>query len=641
MASNTLAGVKGSAIYKKKDGTLSISKDQKTLIWMPLQARDASSSISLEILRITNLQQTPETSAKAILKIFVKTADAAEAVAHMFTFNAPTNPRVEANTIKETLSTLISTSKANDPSVPKPSAGTPVSAAMAIASAVKSGFGSDAWYEDSHLKGDIELQQSLMKKNPELQRTWAEARRTKPESTTELQFNTQFWSTRTDLLRAHAADVNQKRGQYNVLAAVKARSVDGEMKMNISAEQIQLIFSQHPLIKKVYDENVPKIKELEFWSRFFLSRLFTKLKGEKYSEQSSTDPTFDRYLNMGNGPGIEQVLQNFHIPNMLDLEGNVENQGGTKSGNREDYTMRPENFKAPIIRTLNDLSEKIMANVAPSDINPANPIGMDEETFNSLALRDLQQRHEEDRMTLNVREQDQIFTSGTTELSVDAQLYAQQVPAVVLDGLTKDIGPLSLDSGGAGGLDLRAAIGVLDDSDSEEEEEQKAPHVGSKSSLKEAQNQVMQGIMARRAQISGSTSGLGLSGLSQSVFDRLTLTNATTTEFLHHFWVLFLSGDPDKAAELAKMFETLSRSMDRINAVAAEAESDKQMAIKLAREEIMRHYEQTGQKKRLDVSKIGGGEKVVREMMAPTIKTVNKAVEEYKKAMAKEGLETS
>ena len=184
-----------------------------------------------------------------------------------------------------------------------------------------------------------------------------------------------------------------------MLSAAKPRQEDGELKLRISKEQVQLIFSQHPLVKRVYDENVPKLNESEFWSRFFLSRLLKKLKGERIIESDSNDAIFDKYLNASEEDNRAPRLHAEHVPHVIDIEGNEENQGGTKSGNQKDFTMRPApSAKAPIIRTLNSLSEKIMANVAPSDIDPSNPIGMDEATFNELALRDLQGDPEENRI---------------------------------------------------------------------------------------------------------------------------------------------------------------------------------------------------------------------------------------------------
>jgi transcription initiation factor TFIIH subunit 1 len=575
-----------------------------------------------------------------MLKIFEKSPDAAEPVTHLFHFNSPANPRGEANAIKDILTNLISAAKATDTSVPRANGAAPASAAMAIASAVKSG--TNRWYDDAQLKTDIELQQSLMKKDPALHRTYMEARRTKPDTISDSQFNSQFWSTRTNILRAHAVETHQKRGSYNVLSAVKPRQVDGELKMNISAEQVQLIFSQHPLVKRVYDENVPKLNEMEFWSRFFLSRLFKKLKGERITEADSTDPTFDRYLDASNEDGLSKRLLDSHVPHIIDLEGNEENQGGVKSGNRKDFTMRPGSAaKVPIVRTLNSLSEKIMAHVAPSDIDPANPIGMDEETFNSLALRDLQGDAEENRIMLNIKEQTQFFSNEKTEMSSEAALYAKQVPLEVLLELQSDLDPTIMDSDAAGGLDLRSAIGVVEDSDSEEDEEEKVAHVGSKASRLDAQKQILEGVAARRIDIDGLSSQNAMAGLSQKLFDRLTLTHATTTEFLHHFWLIFLSGDPDRAGELAKMVETLERAMDRINAVAADAEKEREEIIQKQKQHIRDVWEQTGKKLKWNANSVGGGELVVKQMMEPTIKTLQKATREYQKALASEGIDTS
>ncbi|RDW65017.1 hypothetical protein BP6252_10668 [Coleophoma cylindrospora] len=644
--SSSAKSVRGSAVYKKKDGTLSIAKDHKSLLWIPLQYKDGVSGVTVAIAHITNLQQTPESAAKVMLKIFEKSPDAPEAVTHIFQFNSTTDPRGEANAIKDVLTTLISEIKAGD--VPTLAAGTSnggaSSAAMAMASAVasKPSGGSSRWYDDAHLKTDIELQQSLMKKDPALHRTYMEARRTKPDTISDSQFNSQFWSTRTNILRAHAVETNQKRGSYNVLSAVKPRQVDGELKMNISAEQVQLIFSQHPLVKRVYDENVPKLNEMEFWSRFFLSRLFKKLKGERITEADSTDPTFDRYLDARNDEGNAQRLLGAHIPHIIDLEGNEENQGGFKSGNRKDFTMRPGSAaKVPIVRTLNSLSEKIMAQVAPSDINPADPIGLDEETFNSLALRDLQGDTEENRIMLNIKEQSRFFSNEKTEVSAEAKAYAKQVPSEVLFDLQTDIDPTVMEHDAAGGLNLRVAIGVLEDSDSEDDETEKTAHVGSKSSLADAQKQILEGISARRQEINGSNSTTSLAGLSQKLFDRLTLTNATTIEFLHHFWLLFLSGDPEKAGELARLVETLDRAMDRINTVAKDAEAERDDIIRKQKQHIRDVWEQTGKKIKWDPKSVAGGEKVVREMMEPAIKALDKASKEYRKALAAEGVETA
>jgi transcription initiation factor TFIIH subunit 1 len=592
---------------------------------------------------LQDLQQSLESAAKVMLKFSVKSSDAPEPAAHTFQFTSPTNPRGEANAIRDVLSGLISSVKASDPAVPAVNGAGGAPAALAIASAMNSKVkpGAQVWYDDSQLKVDIELQQSLMRKDPSLHQTYDEARRTKPETISNTQFNSQFWSTRTNLLRAHAVETRQQRGAYNVLSAVKPRQEDGELKLRISKEQVQLIFSQHPLVKRVYDENVPKLNETEFWSRFFLSRLFKKLKGERIVEADSTDPTFDRYLNASDEDNRGPRLQAEHIPHVIDIEGNEENQGGTKSGNQKDFTMRPASLaKAPIIRTLNSLSEKIMAQVAPSDIDPSNPIGMDETTYNELVLRDLQGDAEENRIILNIKEQSRFFSNNKSKVSSEAALYAKQNPADVLFDLQTDLDPSVMDTDLSGGLDLRKAIGVEDESDSDDDEQEKTTHVGSKGALIDAQKQVFEGIAQRRSEMNGSDVASSLSGLSQSLFDRLTLTHATTTEFLHHFWIAFLSGDPDRAEELSRMVETLERARERINAVAADADDERNKVIVKKKQQIREVWEKTGKKMQWNPDSVAGGAAVVMEMLEPTINSLDKASREYKKALA-EGTDTS
>ena len=78
--------------------------------------------------------------------------------------------------------------------------------------------------------------------------------------------------------------------------------------MTLSADRIRDIFEQHPLIKRAYDENVPKVTYLvticgwqqlsedEFWARFFMSRLKKKLSGERITDRDPVDDIMDKYL---------------------------------------------------------------------------------------------------------------------------------------------------------------------------------------------------------------------------------------------------------------------------------------------------------------------------------------------------------
>jgi len=89
------------------------------------------------------------------------------------------------------------------------------------------------------------------------------------------------------------------------------------------------------------------------------------------------------------------------------------------------------------------------------------------------------------------------------------------------------------------------------------------------------------------------------------------------------------------------MVETLERAMDRINAVATDAEKEREEVITRTKRDIRDVYERTGKKTKWDSKSVTGGEKVVKEMMEPTIRTIQKAMKEYKKALVAEGIDAS
>ncbi|KAM0420710.1 hypothetical protein ACHAPT_011492 [Fusarium lateritium] len=638
----------GRTLFKKKDGILTLTSDRQLVTWTPNSG--GPPTVSLSVSNITNLQQTPDTSPKVMLKIFEKASENADTATYLFHFNT-TEAKAEAKAVKDLLSSLLATARTNDAGVPKPSApgtggsSTPTangnagsgSASMAFASAVNSQPTSLRWFDDAHLKNDIELQRSLMGKDTSLNQTYMEAMQTKPDSISGAAFNAQFWSTRTNLLRAHAIETNQKKGAYNVLSTVKPKTVDGELKLNISVEQVQMIFAQHPLIKRVYNENVPRLSEAEFWSRFFLSRLSKKLRGERVTENDPNDLLFDKYDPSENTVAVQSKIMSQQVPHIIDVEANEENQGGFRSGNAKDIEMRPRS-NVPIVKTLNSLSEKIMANVAPSDSNTEDA-GRAYDTYNQLALRDLKGDAKEHRIMLNVKEQNKFFSKHENAPSSNTRLFEKQVPSDVLFEIQGDLETLEGD--GAGGIDLHAAIGFDEQSDSDDDTPKRA-HVGSRSALKAADKDVMKGVRQQRAQKYGHDSdALTPMGLPAELARKCSLTHATTIEFLHQFWNAFLSGDADRAAELQYLAESLNRSIARINAVADEADKEREEIIRTRKKEIRDHFERTGKKIRWKADKVGGGRPAVMALMQPIIDALEKAQADYQRALAAEGIKVS
>lgn len=646
---------KGTAAYKKKDGILTLTSDQKTVIWTPKSAPDGPPTVSLAITNITNLQQTPDSSAKVMLKIFEKAAtEGADPVSYLFHFNSNADPRAEAKAVKELLSRLVTDSRSNDPSVPRPSAaaaaatgsnggGGSGSAAMTFASAANSKPAAARFFHDNQLKNDIVLQQSLMKADRTLHQMYMEGRTTKPETMSDATFNTQFWSTRINLLRAHAIEVNQKKGPYNVLAQVKPTtdpSENNRMKLSITVEQVQMIFNQHPLVKRIYNENVPPLAESEFWERFFLSRLAKKLRGE-HATVENADKVFDKYDEYEDITAFSSRLLTQYVPHIIDVEGNEENQGGFKSGNLKDIEMRPRGRNdVPIIQTLNSMSQKLLTNVNPMDNEPRDSNGSEGNVYSQLALRDLRGDVEEHRIMLNIKEQSTFFSNRNKAKPAATDIYVKQKPAQVLEHVQRDLE--SLQDGGGGGIDLHAALGVDEDSDSEDEGG-KGPHVGSQSSRTGAQNQILDGVKQRRAHLYGHNSDETTPmGLPEEIAAKCNLTHATTMEFLHQFWDAFLSGDPDRAAELGYLVESLKRSKERIKAVADEADKVRMQQVERRKQEIINHFNRTGKKiKGFKPSSVPGGRDPVEMLMKPVMYALDKAMNEYQRAVASEGIQVS
>ncbi|TQV92557.1 hypothetical protein V2A60_009032 [Cordyceps javanica] len=632
----------GRTLYKKKDGILTITPDLQMVTWTPNSG--GPPTVSLPVFKITNLQQTPEGAPKVMLKIFEQNTNGGDAVTYLFHFNTD-EAKQEASSFKDVLSRLLSEARSGDPNVPRPAGsstpqgalgtGGSASATMAFANAVNTQQSSARWFDDQQLKNDIELQRSLMKKDLRLNETYMDALSTKPESISVAAFNSQFWSTRTNLLRAHAIESTQKKGPYNVLSTVKPRTVDGEMKLNISVEQVQMIFAQHPLVKRIYNENVPKLSEADFWSRFFLSRLSKKLRGERVTENDTTDVIFDKHDVNENLQNVQSKIMSQQVPHIIDLEANEENQGGFRSGNAKDVEMRPR-ANIPIVRTLNSLSEKIMANVAPSD----TPNDDKAEYFRELALRDLRGDAEEHRIMLNVKEQNKFFAKHDPAPSSNAKFFAKQNTADVLLKMQTVFKRAAIDS--VAGMDLQATINFDDGSDSEDEEPPRKKQSSSRHAIIGAEKDVLNGIFQQRSQKYGHASDASTPmGLPVQIVERCTLTHATTVEFLHQFWDAFLSGDPDRAGELQYLAESLKRSTTRIYVVADDAAKERDESIRKTKQEIRDHFEKTGKKIRWKSDMVGGGRDAVIKLMQPTLDALEKAQADYSRALAAEGVQLS
>ncbi|KAJ9635152.1 RNA polymerase II transcription factor B subunit 1 [Coniosporium tulheliwenetii] len=561
------------------------------------------------------------------IKVFVQRPAASEPEIFIFKFTSPTAAREEFNAIKDKLTDALAKLKAASAPVAKPKDAPAPVATASPATPVAPVAVDEPVYQDTRLLSDHVLQESLLKSDPSLNQRFQQALKDKPETISLTQFTRVFWASRLHLLRAHAVERSQSQGDVNVISSIKPHyDENGEAKLNVSKEQIQLLFKQHPIVKRLYDESVPELSERDFWKKFFQSRLFRHLRGEKTDQVSiEYDHDFDKYIDIDEeAERVRQTVQ-AHVPLFIDLEGNEQNHSQRK-GNGPDREMRQR--LNVTMKVCNAISEKMMEHITPADGDTHAPIGMDEETFNQLQLQDLQRNAEDNRILLKIRDQKDFFAREGGEKSAEAALYSRQSPRKVLAKLRRDV---ELQTSTDKDFDLQEAIGVHSDSDSDDEEggSNKQPRIGSQTQSPSAAPSI-----PTKSPPSGTFATLQATsfGLSQDVADTLAATHNTTVEFLHYFWTVFLSGDPGQAADIQGLVESLNKSLDRIKAVAESAEAERRQLMEARRKQIEEYYNRTGKRQRFDPKTIGGGASVVDQMMAPTVRAIGEASRQYRKA---------
>jgi transcription initiation factor TFIIH subunit 1 len=165
--------------------------------------------------------------------------------------------------------------------------------------------------------------------------------------------------------------------------------------------------------------------------------------------------------------------------------------------------------------------------------------------------------------------------------------------------------------------------------------------VGSKSSRTAATTQVVSAIKRRHLHDDDYTSSKAMPtseqakklSISEASLDNLTLTHNTTVEFLHYFWAVFYSGDPDRANEVAKLIETLDKSLDRIKAVADTAEAERSILVDKLRKDVEVFNQRSAKKRKFDPDTIKGGAKAVNQVVEPLLRAINAARTQYQNAL--------
>lgn len=412
----------GAATFNKVSGIIAINEDVSPaeLTW---RSTDGDSSNTIILNTIDKLQATSANSDKMMLRLVAKVDETKKRkdnegnevlpkpVTHVFNFNN----RIVMDNIKLTLQHIISRYKDDDiyeekrkkeegsSSTPRLPSETPPASSLINTATL------DESLSRTKLLSNLKLQQSLLREDKPLMRIFQEA-----VINSGLPPN-EFWSTRIPMLRAYALSVSQKVGPYNVLSTIKpVASSDNKVNVNISREKIMSIFENYPIVKKAYTDNVPKnFKEPEFWARFFSSKLFRKLRGEKIMQHDRGDVIIDRYLTLDQEYDRKDDSILLHpVQKIIDLEGNNQDDPVLK-GNKPDFTMQPgfdanghNDGSVDILKGMNRLSEKMVMSLENEySRNTMNQDDLDREERNELILGDLEEEYQEGYAMIHLKNQ--------------------------------------------------------------------------------------------------------------------------------------------------------------------------------------------------------------------------------------------
>ncbi|CAK9441341.1 uncharacterized protein LODBEIA_P52100 [Lodderomyces beijingensis] len=393
--------VRGACSKDKVGGMVFIREDitPSMLEWKAVD--DEKNKIAIPLNKLVALQATKESVPKMILQVVYQSATEGEPDQKI---KLHFNNRPTMNNIKDALQTIVVRTKTRveGSSTPTPGGGfqngTPSasgsSAGSASASAAAAGqsgtpesatpsssapssFGgfplAQQALSDANLLKNYELQQKLLLEDRNLRNVFT-------KSVMKFKLSpTIFWSSRVNQLRTFALTVSQHKGPYNVLSTIKpVATSDNQVNVNVTRDTINEIFDIYPIIKRAFTDLVPqKLSEGEFWSRFFNSKLFRRLRGDKIGLNSGRgDVILDKYMYMDeksattkqkpdekNNTENESVEKsptkklkkqkleavapaeespperNLHVNKTIDLFGN-EQDNSQKLGNRPDMTMR-------------------------------------------------------------------------------------------------------------------------------------------------------------------------------------------------------------------------------------------------------------------------------------------------------------
>lgn len=574
-----MATVSGACVISKVSGLLQIREDTapSKLLW---KAIDQDKSLEIPLNKLNRLQASPETSPKMLLKLFYSEQGNPVIKDIKLTFNN----RGTMNAVKETLQTIVARQKTviMDSPAPGTESGTSASGTPAPLGNNSTGqspapgdpldFSKQESLSDSALLKNRELQQKLLMEDKTLLNIFT-------QSVIKFKLSPAiFWSSRVGQLRTYALTISQHRGPYNVLSTIRpVATSDNQVNVNVTRDTINEIFETYPVIKRAYNElvqSVPaKLSEGEFWSRFFNSKLFRRLRGEKINTANTRgDMVIDKYLYV-DAEFVEdeeekksESTPSTHvkpIKKFIDLFGNEadnsqklgllpdftmkfldENAGGSGSQIRQEpRSHKNENEMMILMKNMNKLSSK-MVTINSSDEPSKRPEkNIDAELEEELDIADLNEAEKLNYVTLNIDTQAARHSMHLLkESTLQEDKASEQSVASYLSG---NVFSTSTP------IDLRETYATKTD------EISKAYH--GISALVKHNFRIFKLIH----NVKDANQAAGENILSDSDVQELITFNITIVEFLLHFWNLFTNGG--SPVQLKKLFTNIRNCESTLN----------------------------------------------------------------------------
>lgn len=582
-----MSAVSGACLVSKKAGMLHVREDTTppSLEWVAVE--NQADKISIALNTLSNLQASKETSPKMMLIVTYRLNGEDQRLKLTF------NNRPTMNFIKESLQTIVARSKTviKDatplvstpvdlatpiPSTPVPALGTPGPETI-------SASGEHISLSDSALLKNHKLQQKLLLEDKVLYDTFK-------QSVIHYKLSpTIFWSTRISQLRTYALTISQHRGPYNVLSTIKpVATSDNQVNVNVTRDTINEIFDTYPLIRKAFSDLVPlKIQEGEFWSRFFNSKLFRRLRGDKIRPNDRGDLIIDKYLYIdadflereqegtADNESIRKQVESFGdrlVNKFIDIAGNEEDNS-QKLGNRPDFTMRyvdidPKakqslNFGGPgqqenemilLMKNMNKLSSKMIQMsekssdegigiVTKGSNEKSNPDELSQLELNEFAeeldLHDLNEIKPIQFVRLNVgrieTQRDMEVQAHANQLHLNTSMDQSEIESYISSNIIQSV---------PGGISLADTFESRQDD------------------ISKSANEIitLTKLNSRAYKTINATTNLEhLSPLNNVItaedMQSIIRFNITITEYLSHFWKLYLYGD--NPIQLKKLFGSL------------------------------------------------------------------------------------